>query len=81
MLAEVLPTFDDRSFSINYGFDKLRFVSAVRAGSRVRGRFTLVEANSRPNNDQLNRFAVTIEIEGESKPAMVADWLTLERPA
>ncbi len=80
MAAEVLPPFDDREFSLNYGFDKVRFVAPVRAGGRVRGRFTLVEASPRTGRDQLNRFAVTVEIEGETKPALVAEWLTLERP-
>jgi acyl dehydratase len=80
MAAEVLPPFDDRAFSMNYGFDKVRFVSPVRAGARVRGRFTLAAASARANGDQLNRFSVTVEIEGETKPALIAEWLTLDRP-
>jgi acyl dehydratase len=80
MAAEVVPPFDDREFSLNYGFDKVRFVAPVRAGARVRGRFTLVEASPRTGRDQSHRFAVTVEIEGATKPALVAEWLTLERP-
>jgi acyl dehydratase len=81
MLGEVLPPFEDRAFAMNYGFDKLRFVSPVPVNARVRGRFILTEVQIRPSGDQMNRFAVNIEIEGEAKPAMAADWLTIERPA
>jgi acyl dehydratase len=80
MVEEVLPAFNDGSFTLNYGFDRLRFVSPVRVGSRVRGRFTLAESSERPNHDRLNRFVVTIEIEGKTKPALVTEWLTLKRP-
>jgi acyl dehydratase len=81
MRGEVLPPFEDRAFAMNYGFDKLRFVSPVPVNARVRGRFILTEVQIRPSGDQMNRFAVNIEIEGEAKPAMSADWLTIERPA
>ena len=62
---------------VNYGFDRLRFVSPVRAGSRVRGRFTLTEATMRKPNELLSRTSVSVEIEGEQRPALVADWLGL----
>jgi acyl dehydratase len=62
---------------VNYGFDKLRFISPVRSGSRVRGRFTLAEATLRKPTELLSRTNVTVEIEGEEKPALVADWIGL----
>jgi len=74
---EVLPAIEGTRMSVNYGFDKLRFVSPVRAGSRVRGRFTLAEATLRSPNELLSRTNVTVEIEGGEKPALVADWLGL----
>ncbi|MEW6642743.1 MAG: MaoC family dehydratase [Pseudomonadota bacterium] len=74
---EVLPSIEGTRMSVNYGFDKLRFVSPVRAGSRVRGRFTLAEATLRAPNELLSRTHVTVEIEGGEKPALVADWLGL----
>jgi acyl dehydratase len=80
MLSDVLPPLTDRAALINYGFDKVRFVSPVRAGSRIRGRIKLTESTPRPNGDQLNRYSVTVEIENELRPALIADWLTLERP-
>jgi acyl dehydratase len=62
---------------VNYGFDRLRFMSPVRAGSRVRGRFTLLEATLRKPKELQSRTNVTVEIEGEPKPALVANWLGL----
>jgi acyl dehydratase len=49
----------------------------VKAGSRVRGRFVLAEARLRKERELQSRTNVTIEIEGEQKPALVADWLGL----
>jgi acyl dehydratase len=74
---EVLPAIEGTAMSVNYGFDKLRFVSPVRSGSRVRGRFTLVDATPRSPKELLSRTNVIVEIEGEAKPALVADWLGL----
>ena len=44
MSYEVMPVIEGTTMGVNYGFDKLRFLSPVRSGSRVRGRFTLMEA-------------------------------------
>jgi len=74
---EAMPKIIGTTMGVNYGFDKLRFISPVRAGSRVRGRFTLAEATLRKPNELLSRTSVTVEIEGETKPALVADWLGL----
>jgi acyl dehydratase len=62
---------------VNYGFDKLRFISPVRAGKRVRGRFVLAEAKLRKPTELQSRTNVSVEIEGEDKPALVAEWLGL----
>jgi acyl dehydratase len=77
MSYEVMPVIEGTTMAVNYGFDKLRFISPVRAGSRVRGRFTLMEATLRKPKELLSRTNVTVEIEGEAKPALVADWLGL----
>jgi len=63
-------------FPLNYGFDRVRFVSPVPVDSRIRGRVVLTEAESRETGE-LFRFAVMVEIEGSSKPALVAEWLSL----
>ena len=74
---EALPKIEGATMGVNYGFDRLRFVSPVRAGSRVRGRFTLTEAKMRGPNELLSRTSVSVEIDGEAKPALAADWLGL----
>jgi acyl dehydratase len=74
---EVMPVIEGTTMGVNYGFDKLRFISPVRAGSRVRGRFTLTEATLRKPKEFMSRTNVTVEIEGESKPALAADWIAL----
>lgn len=60
---------------INYGFDKLRFINPVKSGSRIRGRFELMSAEEKKPGHYLLKHAVTVEIEGEEKPALVAEWL------
>ena len=77
MSYEVMPVIEGTTMGVNYGFDKLRFISPVRSGSRVRGRFTLAEAKLRKPTELLSRTNVTVEIEGEDKPALVADWIGL----
>jgi acyl dehydratase len=77
MSYEVMPVISGTTMGVNYGFDKLRFISPVRSGSRVRGRFTLAEASLRKPKELQSRTHVTVEIEGEEKPALVADWIGL----
>jgi acyl dehydratase len=77
MSYEVMPVIEGTKMGVNYGFDKLRFISPVKSGSRVRGRFTLAEAKLRKDKELQSRTNVTVEIEGEDKPALVADWIGL----
>src|ERR1700759_1492559 len=72
MSYEVMPVIEGTSMGVNYGFDKLRFLSPVRAGSRVRGRFNLMEARLHKPKELQSRTNVPVEIEGEEKPALVA---------
>jgi acyl dehydratase len=74
---EALPAIKGRAMGINYGFDQIRFLSPVRCGARVRGHFTLASLDRRTERQILFRYAVTVEIEGLSKPALSAQWLTL----
>ena len=62
---------------INYGMNKLRFLMPVRAGAKLRGRFTLVDVKARSETDLLRTNTLTIEIDGEDTPALVAEWLGL----
>lgn len=77
MSYEVMPAIAGTTMGVNYGFDKLRFISPVRSGKRVRGRFVLAEAKLRKAGELQSRTSVTVEIEGEDKPALVAEWLGL----
>jgi acyl dehydratase len=74
---EALPKIAGAVRGVNYGFDRLRFISPVRAGSRLRGRFTLVEAKLRGADVLESRTNVVVEIEGGVRPALVADWIGL----
>lgn len=60
---------------VNYGFDKVRFVSPVKVGSRIRAKSLLAKVELKGNAVQTTR-TMTVEIEGEQRPAMVADWIT-----
>lgn len=63
---------------VNYGFDKLRFLAPVPAGSRVRGRFRLLSAEDKGGGRWLLKQELTIEIEGGEKPALIAEWLGMQ---
>ena len=64
--------------SINYGFDKLRFVNPVASGASIRGRFVLREAVERKPGQWMLAYDVTVEIADQEKPAIAARWLTLQ---
>jgi len=63
---------------INYGFDRVRLMAPVRSGKRIRGRFVLKGLEERAPGQWLSTLGVTVEIEGEAKPAIIADWLALQ---
>jgi len=61
---------------VNYGFEKVRFITPVKVGARIRASSVLKNVELKdPNNLQVTR-TMTVEIEGEDKPACVADWIT-----
>ncbi len=70
------PNIDDARMVINYGFDKVRFAAPVKVGKRIRAVTKLLEAKERAGQ-LIIKVKVTIEIEGEAKPALVAEWLTM----
>jgi acyl dehydratase len=61
--------------SANYGFDKIRFLAPVRADRQVRGRFTLQEMEEKRPGEWRLLHNVVVEIDGEEKPALTADWI------
>jgi acyl dehydratase len=60
--------------AINYGLNRVRFVSPVRAGSRIRGRFALAAFKDLGDAIELV-LSVTVECEGSHKPACIAEWV------
>ena len=60
---------------VNYGFEKVRFISPVKVNSNIRATQTLANVELKGNALQVTRTC-TVEIEGEAKPALVADWIT-----
>jgi acyl dehydratase len=77
MAAEVMLIPDGAKMAVNYGLDRVRFLAPVRSGARVRGRFTLDSIDEKAPGQWLLRHTVTVEIEGEDKPALTAQWLGL----
>ncbi len=76
MGQDVIPRVTGMVMGVNYGFDKVRFLSPVPAGAKVRGRFTLLEADERIPGELTLKSRVEVEIEGAAKLALSAEWLT-----
>ena len=77
MAAEAMLVPDGIKMIVNDGLDRVRFLAPVRSGKRVRGRVTLDLVEQKAPGQLLMRHLVTVEIEGEEKPALTATWLTL----
>ena len=77
MGAEGMPIPEGTRMALNYGFDRVRFLAPVAGGKRVRGRFRLESLDERREGQYLLRHDVTVDIEGEDKPALTAQWLSL----
>ena len=77
MAADVMLIPDTTKMAVNYGLDRARFLAPVKSGKRVRGHFTLESATEKAPGQLLFKHQVTVEIEGEEKPALTAEWLGL----
>ena len=77
MAAGVMMVPPTLKMAVNYGFEKVRFIAPVRSGKRVRGRFTLASMEEKRPGQYQFLHHVTVEIEGEDKPALTADWIGL----
>lgn len=75
MAYQANPSIQETKTGVNYGFNKVRFISPVPAGARIRGRFKLLELNTDTPGRWTSTYEVTVEIEGATKPALVAEWL------
>ncbi len=74
---EAIPPIDGRRMGVNYGLERVRFLSPVRSGARLRGRFHLAGLERRTPGEIRLRYRVTVEIDGTQKPALSAEWLVL----
>jgi acyl dehydratase len=70
------PKVDGVKMGVNYGGNKVRFLSPVKSGSRVRGHFKLLELEEKRPGQWQQTVEFTAEIEGEDKPAVVAEWIS-----
>ena len=77
MAAHVMLRPDTIKMAVNYGFDRVRFIAPVRSGKKVRGRFTLARMDEKKPGQFQFVHNVVVEIEGEDKPALTADWIGL----
>jgi acyl dehydratase len=68
---------ENTRMTINYGLDKVRFLNPVRTGSRIRARFVLMSIDEKNPGQYLIKNQATVEIEGQEKPAMIAESLSL----
>lgn len=77
MTFEAVPALEGAEIGINQGFDGLRFLAPVKTGSRIRTHFVLTKVKARPSGWVEITHDITMEIEGGTKPALRASWLTL----
>ena len=77
MAADAMLRPENVKMGVNYGFERVRFMAPVRSGKRVRGRFVLTRFEEKRPGQWQFVHNVTVEIEGEDKPALVADWIGL----
>ncbi len=78
MSYDAVAPLDGVVMGVNYGFDKLRFLAPVPAGSRIRGRFKLLSADDKGDGRWLLKHELTVEIDGADKPALIGEWLGMQ---
>lgn len=76
MSYDVQPEIPGMVQGLNYGFDRIRFVSPVRAGRQIQGRFTVADVVEKPGRYDVT-WDVTVEIDGAERPAIVAKWINV----
>ena len=75
MYYDAIPLLEGATLGVNYGFDKLRFLSPVKVGSKVRGRFELSDIQEIRPFEVSTIWRVEVEIKDFEKPALVAHWI------
>jgi acyl dehydratase len=77
MAYDAMPGIEGTKMGVNYGLNKVRFMAPVKSGKRIRGRFKLADVTERSAGVLQSTVEVSVEIEGEEKPALIAEWVTL----
>ena len=72
-----LPKPDGIKMGVNYGGNKTRFITPVRSGKRIRGQWKLVAMDEKRPGQWQQTVEITIEIEGEEKPALICEWISM----
>ncbi|PHQ72109.1 MAG: hypothetical protein COB93_01475 [Sneathiella sp.] len=75
LVPKIQPKLENVQMGINYGIDKLRFLQPVKVGSKVRASSKVLEITEKRPGQFLTKTEVTVEIDGEEKPALVVEWL------
>ncbi|PAL20351.1 MaoC family dehydratase [Sphingopyxis sp. GW247-27LB] len=70
------PKIEGIKMGVNYGGNKVRFLAPVRSGKRVRSHVKLLELDEKRPGQWQQTNEITVEIEGEEKPALIAEWIT-----
>lgn len=77
MMAKAdMPRPKDVKMAVNYGLNKVRFLSPVRSGKKVRGHIKLLDLEEKRPGQWQQTIEISVEIEGEEKPALLAEWVT-----
>ena len=77
MAYQAMPGVSGTKMGVNYGYDKVRFMAPVKSGKRIRGHFVVKNVEDKGDGRFALNQEVTIEIEGEDKPALAAEWITM----
>ena len=77
LVGQIMLIPEGTIMGVNYGSDKIRFIQPVKVDSRVRAHARVEKVNARPGGQYLTKLTVTIEIENEERPALVAQILSL----
>ena len=76
MGLDAVPRLEDTVMGVNYGFDKIRFLSPVRSGTRIRGRFSVMSAEELKPGEMTMRYKVDVQIENSERLALTAEWIS-----
>ena len=77
MTYDATPAVEGAAMGVNYGFNRIRFTNPVKAGQKVRAKFITRDVTERSPGNWVTTTGVTVEIDGENRPALTAEWIGL----